>query len=198
MTRAGEAGRGLLGALSVLAALGLLLASSAALHSAWRRRAVEGAAESLASLLRALSVASLSDGRDRALVFPAAGRNEPLFVARDESGDGVTRDDIEHGRDSRGPAFSVARDHPGVRIDLPASGSVPWPPPAGPLLRPGSPAIRFGPARIAVVSAAGHATPGSLFVSDGSDGCCAVVVNGATARVRVWCLDARADRWRLR
>jgi len=186
--------------LVVLAIVGLgALAGSTTLVPAARARAVSGAARAVAGRFRLLSLAARADGRDRALVFPvAADGDEPLRVARDGDGDGISRRDVGDGTDpvEDGP-YTLAREFPGVRVGRPPWEGVPDLPPSRRILGPGDPAVRFGRSRIAALDAEGHATPGSVFLTDGEDALCAVVVSGATARVRAWCFDRGRWAWRL-
>jgi len=186
--------------LVVLALVGVgAVAGGASLAPAARARAVSGAARALAGRVRLLSLAARADGRDRALVFPAvADGDEPLRVARDGDGDGVSRRDVEDGTDpvEDGPS-TLAREFPGVRVGRPPWEGVPDLPPSRRVLGPGDPAVRFGRARMVVLDPEGHATPGSVFLTDGKDALCAVVVTGATARVRAWCFDRGRWAWVL-
>ncbi len=191
-----EAGRALLALVSGLAGLGLLLGATLGLGPFASVCSTTAAARALAAQMRACRVEAYADGHSRAVVFPLMA-NEPYVIARDGDGDGLRRADLALGIDTRGPASSLARDYPGIRIASP-----PWPAPALPsgqgVIGLATPALRFGRARLVAFTADGRATPGSLFVTDGRQTLCAVVVTGATARTRVYCLDRRAARWRLR
>lgn len=195
-----RAGRTLPEVLAVLAIAGLAsLGAGRSLAPVARARSVEGAARSLAARFRLLALAAQSDGRDRAVVFPVEGADEPFRVVRDGDGDGPGRDDVAAGIDPvvDGP-LTIAREFPGVRIGRPSWPALPDLPPSRRLLDPRDPAVRFGRARMAVLTREGSATAGSLFVTDGEDALCAVVVTGATARVRTWCFDRGRWAWRLR
>jgi hypothetical protein len=199
MSTARQAGRGLLGLLQGLALVALLVTLAAgSLAPTARRRAVDLAARGLATRLRGLALAAVRDGRPRALAFPATGADEPLREVVDGDGDGIRRADVRRGVDPAGAAFTLAREHPGVRIGRPG-----WPSIAELPGRPGriladEPAVRFGRARLAVLQPDGRATPGSVFVTDGREALCAVVVTGATARVRTFCYQRRSDAWSAR
>lgn len=179
-----------------LTAFGLILTLGAlALHPASQRRGVEGAAQQLAAQMRELATAALSDGASRGLVFPlATAGDEPLQLVRDGDQDGIARSDISRNVDRTEQRYTLARDIPGCRVGRPAGLSVYDLPPSRRRLTPADPAVRFGSARMAVFTSAGEATPGSLFVSCG-DALCAVVVNGATARIRVYCWAREQDAW---
>jgi len=197
----GQGGTSLPEVLAAIAIVGLgAVAGGASLAPAARARAVEGAARALAGRFRLLSLAARSDGRDRALLFPpVADGDEPLRVARDGDGDGVTRRDVQAGVDpvEDGP-YTPGREFPGVRVGRPPWEGVPDLPPSRRVLGPGDPAVRFGRARMVTFDPEGHASPGSIFLTDGRDALCAVVVTGATARVRAWCFDRERWAWQLR
>ncbi|RMG44760.1 MAG: hypothetical protein D6718_09070 [Acidobacteria bacterium] len=189
-------GGSLAGLVVALAVFALLAAAAAArLAPAARGPAALAAARDLAARWRSLARAARADGRDRAIVFPLSGGDEPLVEAADGDGDGVGRDDIARGVDAAGPPFTIARDHPGARIGKPRR-RLPAVPPSTGFIEPDDPAVRFGPSRMAVVTAEGHATPGSLFVTSGGS-VCAVVIHGAALRIRIYCLSA-GGAWRRR
>ncbi len=195
----GARGQTLLGVLVTVAALALVAGVAAdRLRPAVQGRAVEGAAQTLAARMRALARAAQRDGHARALVFSTAGNGEPVREAYDAAGDGIRRRGVADGRDPAGAGYRLARDHPGVRLGRP-----PWPrireiPPAGGTIGVEEPSVRFGAGRMTVFDPAGHATAGSLFVSDGTDALCAVVVYGVTARVQVWCYERARRTWTRR
>lgn len=192
-------GQTLLGALVALAALGLLAGTAAQrLRPAVQGRAVEAAAQSMAARMRTLARLAARDGHARAVVYAAHGDGEPLREAVDADGDGIRRRGVAEGLDPAGPAFRLARDHPGVRLGRPAWPHIRGIPPSGGTIGSDEPAVRFGSARMTVFDPQGHATPGSLFVTDGRDALCAVVVYGATARIQVWCYDRAQREWTRR
>jgi hypothetical protein len=194
-----QEGRTLIDVLQVLAGSTLLLTLGAsALLPNVATRSVDAAARRFADRLRGLAVRAVAEDRDVGLVFPEAGADEPFREAADEDGDGLSRSDLTSHRDSAGPACTLAADIPGVHI-----GPSPWPaisePPTGTgLLEQSDPPVRFGRARMVVFDSAGHATPGSVLITDGARNLCSVVVAGATARVRIWCYERKSDTWQRR
>jgi hypothetical protein len=192
-------GQSALGALRAVAAVALIVGSAAELlRPSAHRRAVEAAAQSVASRMRALARAAARDGHARALVFAVEGTGEPVREAVDADGDGIRRRSVADGRDPAGTAYRLARDHPGVSLGRPAWRRIREIPPSRGTIGAGEPAVRFGAARMTVFDPQGHATPGSLFVTDGRDALCAVVVYGVTARVQVWCYDRPQNAWTRR
>ncbi|UCF68933.1 MAG: hypothetical protein JSV80_06495 [Acidobacteriota bacterium] len=175
----------------------VVLLAAARLEPAGRGRAVEAAARGLAGRLRQMSAKAVASGRAGAVVFPAGEQDEPLSEAWDADGDGVSRADCERGQDDLGVLFTLGRDQPGTSISRPAWEDIADVPPSSGRLSIEDPAVRFGRSRMVVFDPEGHATPGSLFVSDRRTRLCAVVVHGATARVRTWCYERGEDRWRL-
>ncbi len=194
-----QEGRTLLDVLLALAGSSLLLVFGAAnLLPGARTRSVDAAARRLAGQLRTLALRAVAEGRDAGLLFPPAGADEPLLEAADGDGDGLSRADVGAGRDPAARRFTLAAESPGARIGRPPWPEMSGPPPGGGPLAPDDPAVRFGRARMVVFGPEGHATPGSVFVTDGAQNVCAVVVAGPTARIRTWCYDRPTDSWRRR
>ncbi len=190
-------GQTLVAVVVTAAGAALLIGIGARLMPLARSRSVEAAALGLAAQMRAAGVAARGDGRSRGLVFPLDG-DEPLRWAADGNGNGLRRREIDEKIDAAGPPFRIARDQPGVRIGRPAWTGVPDLPPSTRILSPEEPSVRFGSSRLAVFTALGRASPGSLFLTDGRQGLCAIRVSGPTARLGVWCFDRKAARWRRR
>ncbi|HNX18876.1 MAG TPA: hypothetical protein PKG80_01255 [Acidobacteriota bacterium] len=195
--RRGDGGRTLLELLQALAVFSLVCGVAAAgLAPAAGGRVAEAGARALAARLSGLAARAVAENRETALVFPAAA-SEPLREAADGGRDGVTRRGVESGGDPSGPPFTLASEAEGARIALPAWDSFPDPA-GGAAVRRGDAAVRCGAARMFVFDPEGHATPGTVFVGDGGDSLCAVVVAGGGARVRVLCYDRAARCWRRR
>lgn len=188
-----QRGRSLIEVSIGLSLIGLVLMAAPSMRGVWGRSAVEGAARQFASLIRIHALEAVVEGTDRALVFPAAS-SERVVIARDENGNGVSRRDVEDGTDRVMARWTFDLEQPGVRVDLPE-----WSPPPKRLppshQRLTRPAVRFGAARMINLTAAGTATPGSLYVTDGEHALCAVVVHGASARTRIWCYRKEEDSW---
>ncbi len=191
-----ESGRALVGLLAALAVFSLILASIVGLGGAVAVRSTHAAAQRMAGEMRAMGLEALGDGRSRAILFPLE-TNEPYASVCDGDGDGVRRGDLRDATDHRERQASLALDFPGIRIAPP-----PWPvpdlPPRRGSLGPETPAIRFGSARQLSFTAEGHATSGSLFITDGRDALCAIVVSGSSARVRVLCYLRSSGLWEER
>jgi hypothetical protein len=179
--------------------LGLLAGLVATqLRPAAQQRAVEAAAQALAARMRTLGRTAARDGRARAVVFAVDGSGEPLREAIDGDGDGVRRRDVADGRDPAGAGYRLARDFPGVGLGRPRWPRIRELPPDRGTIGAAEPAVRFGSARMTVFDPEGHATSGSLFVTDGTDALCAVVVYGVTSRIQVWCYQRTQSTWTRR
>jgi type II secretory pathway pseudopilin PulG len=194
-----DGGASLVEALLVVAAVALLvgLAASSLVRAA-RERSVETAAATLAARMRRLALQAALENRTRGLVFHQEGSGEPFRPAVDGDGDGLSREDVGAGRDPAAAPAPLARDHPGVTIGLPREWRPRELPPSEERLPEDASPLRFGRARIAAFSPRGDATPGSVFLTDGRGGVCALRVTGAGGRIRVYCYDRRRDGWRRR
>jgi hypothetical protein len=180
----------------VLALVGMLAAGSAALRPVAGSTSTSAAARGLAARLRDLQVRAAAQGRSTGIVFPPAGRDEPLRVVVDGDGDGVHRDDVRDGVDPTEPPFTLRRDHAGVVVGPPPWDDVPDVPPRPGTIGPSSRAVRLGAGRAAVFTGDGRARAGSVLITDRRHGLCAIVIHGATARVRVTCYDPASRSWR--
>lgn len=191
-----QRGQALVACLGALALVGLLAVTTTSLRSSTSRASTACAARQLGSLLRSLQQEALARGAALALVFPGSGSDEPLRLAEDGDGDGIRRDDLRTGRDPACEPFTVGRDHPGVHVGPPPWPGTPDPVAGGASLGPDSPAVRFGSGRAAVFTPRARARAGSFFVTDGRNAVCALVVHGATGRVRILCFDRGSGAWR--
>ena len=194
--RRGEAGLTLAEVSLALALLAILVLASAPLVAATLSRArVAAAAMEMAGCFARLRAQAIAEHRRVGLRF-TTGTGAPSFaVYADGDGDGVRSDDIAAGRD---PLLEAARDLPsryeGIDFGL-LDVAVPEVPPQSGALPPGSDPIRFGSADIVTFTPWGTATGGTVFVSDGRDTVCAVVLYGKTGRIRTFRLDRSAGRW---
>lgn len=181
--------------LVVLSIMGLFLAVSIPALSTLRSGIVLRAAaqEASASLHFARSRA-ISRDINTGVKFTMTGGKWVYTIYDDVDGDGVRNDDIAAGIDVplRG-ATTVLAGERNVRIGFT------HPPPNDPdTSRPFSPsasAVQFGISKICSFSKRGEATPGSIYLTDGSGGAAAVRVHGATGRVRILRYDSETGRW---
>jgi type II secretory pathway pseudopilin PulG len=159
-------------------------------------RVRQAAAEVVAALRRAQSLA-VRTNTEVAVRFDTANPKSITFTLyRDGDGDGVTSADIRTGVDPRisppGRLESVGGE---VRIGLPSR----------PVRDPGDPShyldktddpVRFNRSDLASFGPLGTATPGSVYLTDGRAALAVVRVLGRTARVRVLAYDFAAEAWR--
>jgi len=122
----------------------------------------------------------------------SGGRYQYAFYA-DGDGDGVRSNDIASGRD---PLIGEPHDLPdryeGIDFGL-LPEAIPEVPPGSGVLPPGSDPVRFGRSDIITFTPRGTSSSGTLYLSDGQATVAAVVVYGATGRLRLWRFDR--DRW---
>lgn len=192
----GEAGLSLVEASLALALLALLVLASAPLLAATLSRGrVASAAMEMAGAFARLRAQAIAEHRRVGLVFRKGGGPPAFAVYADGDGDGVRSDDIASGRD---PLLEAPRDLPsrydGIDFRL-LDVAVPEVPPQSGAIAPGADPIRFGPSDIVTFTPSGTATGGTVFVSDGRDTVCAVVLYGKTGRIRTFRLDRSDLRW---
>jgi type II secretion system protein H len=190
-------GFSLLETLIVLAVIGLMATLAIVrLEGAYRRTALNQAAEEVRSALHLTRSTAIRHNRNAALRFETDAFRGATRIYRDGDGDGVLARDIEATIDRpEGPLRQLG--HPGLRIrfGFPA-GATPRDPgdPSRRLDRLDDP-IRFNRSNMASFDPFGAATPGSVYLTDGVDGLVAVRVFGRSGRIRILRWDPRADRW---
>ncbi len=165
----------------------------ATLRSAGRTAA--GARE-LAITLQALRWRSVAAGRSHGLWFSADARGWTWRVVRDGNGNGLLTAELRDGTDGilSGPHRLEDRLAP-TRLGLPAGGSIPEIPPRRGTIAGSADPVQFGRSDLVAFSPQGTASSGTLYVTDGHE-LFAIVLFGATARVRVWHYDGRDRQWR--
>jgi type II secretory pathway pseudopilin PulG len=176
----------------------LILLSADNLRPAADRRGAESCAALLAAAMRAAAIEAVISGRSLALVFPRSGRDEPVRWVHDGDGDGVRRDDVDAGIDTGQAPFWLSREVDSCRIGRPSIPELIDLPPSATPLSASDPKVRFGTSRMAVFTTDATATAGSVFVTAGGGSVCAIVVNGATARTRLYCWDPNDRLWKAR
>jgi hypothetical protein len=179
-----------------VASVGFLTAVPPLLHLTAALRVRAAAAELVAVLRTARSLAVRDDVNVavRFVTEPSGAVDFALY--QDGDGDGVRNDDIRAGIDRQiaPPRLleSVGRE---IRLGLPDR----------PVRDPGDPShwldaggdpVRFNSSDLASFSPLGGATPGSLYVTDGGDHLAVVRVFGGTGKVRVLTYDFAAQSWR--
>ncbi len=125
----------------------------------------------------------------------SSGRYVYAFY-RDGDGDGVRADDIAAGRDLLidGPRDLPSR-YEGTDFGL-LEAAIPEVPPGTGSLPPHGDPVRFGRADIVSFTPRGTSSSGTLYVSDGRSTVAAVVLYGATGRIRICRFDGDLWLWR--
>ncbi len=190
-------GFSLLEALIVLAVFGLAATLAVArLDGAYRRTALDLAAEEVRSALHLTRSIAIRHNRNAALRFETGAISGAVRIYRDGDGDGVLSRDITAMIDRpEGPLRQLG--HPGLAVRFGFPRGTPPRDPADPsrrLDRLDDP-IRFNRSNLASFDPFGAATPGSVYLTDGVDGLVAVRVFGRSGRIRILRWDPEADRW---
>lgn len=194
-------GGGLLDALATLAILGLLLAGAVGLTGkALQRQRAPAAARLAASDIRRLRADAVTSGRHQGMRFVRAGDGAwSVTFVEDGDGDGIRSEDIRRGIDRVKAGPSALEDRWGLQPGYARSlRRLRSPPPDSALLAHLDDPVRFGASDIASSSPRGTITPGTIYLSDGAERQLAVVVAGASARVRVWEYLLEREEWVLR
>jgi len=156
------------------------------------RAAIRGAAAEIRGLFSLARSQAIARRRNVGIKFLRIGDQWQYAFYEDGNANGVRNAEIVNGTDPLlKPYESVL---PGVnagRIGLPEI-AVPDPTGSG-VIRPDASPIRFNRSTICSFSPLGSATPGSVFLTGGSDTAAVLVVYGATARVRL--MYFRGGRW---
>lgn len=192
------------GVAELLVWLGLAAAAAAVAGVATRRAVTRASAvttaRAFAGELRLRR--SQAIGRARSVGLAVTPRRGSWWVSvyEDGDGDGIRADDVARGTDPRryGPVPFSARFGSARPGFLPGLRDLESPPPSGRALGELVDPVRFGSADVITFGPRGHARNGTLYLTDGRERQLAVVLHGASARVRVWEYDAVGRCWRSR
>ena len=171
-----EAGRSLVEVLMMLVVMTIL--AGTAIPRGWafvQEYQLRGASLYMRGLIRQVRSLAVSKNTYVAIVFDEVDGGPELAIHIDGNGNGIRRADIRSGIDKkhRGPLKLGDLFH-GIRYGSPANAAVPEFPP-----------LRIGRSQILSFSPIGQSTSGTLFLSNEYGTIHAVVVLGATGRVRV-------------
>jgi hypothetical protein len=193
-------GGSLLDVLAMLAVAAILLAGAVAMtgraYQRWRAPAAMRVAESDFRRIRGEAVARR---RNEGITFQrdGAGRWTMTFV-EDGDGDGILTEDMRRGIDRVRQGPFLVRQRWGVEPGFAGSlRTLRSPPPDPETIRLDDP-VKFGARDIVSCSPRGTITPGTVYLTDGTERQLAVVVYGATARVRAWEYLLGPGQWVLR
>jgi len=186
----------LLVVLTVIAiAVAVGLPSAAAIRESGR---AEAAARLLASRLSEQRFKSVATHATRGLQFRQLSSGWVFREVADGNGNGLRTAEITRGVDrvlTPDARLESLVEH--VRIGIPPGGPYPEAPPGNQLLRAGDDPVRFGASDLVSFGPYGTTSSGTLYVTDGRSGLCAVVLFGPSSRLRVWRFLPEERRWTL-
>lgn len=132
----------------------------------------------------------------RGLFFERLGTDWVWREVEDGNGNGLRTAEVRSGTDrTTVPPRRLEDRLSGVRFGIPPGGPYPEAPPGTGAIREGDDPVRFGASDIVSFTPLGRASSGTLYVTDGRAGLCAVVLFGPSARTRVWRWVAAEGRW---
>jgi hypothetical protein len=180
---------------AVLVILGVLfLASIPALSEILAEESLGTAAREVAAILHAARARAVFQGADVGVKWVANAGDLVLTVFQDGNGNGVLTADIRKGVDKlvAGPYWLGSR-YPGVNFSfVPGmNGTDPGGAPIGNLADP----VRFGNSNICSFSPAGHASPGTVYLSNRKNRQAAVRVTPINAKIQIWTWHGKKLKW---
>jgi prepilin-type N-terminal cleavage/methylation domain-containing protein len=184
--RSRSRGVSLLELLVVLGIFGVMAALSVpSLAGLSAQLSIQAAATHVATLFNAARARAVFHGVDVGVKWITAGGDIQFAVYEDGNGNGVLSEDIRNGTDRLvlGPDSMHGR-YPHIEFQF-LPGLIALDPggnPVGDLADP----IRFGRSDICTFSPTGHASPGSVYLSDGYRRQALVRISPATARIQVY------------
>jgi len=182
--------------LALLATAVLLVVPTAAAMAIDAR--ISAGAREIAAILQAQRWEAVAANETRGLYFVRDARGWQWFDVRDGNGNGLRTAEVRAGVDPtvRGP-FRLEQRVAGIRLGFPPTARLPAVPPrTGSLANVVDP-VQFGRSDLISFSALGTSSSGTLYVTDGRHALRAIVLFGPSARLRVWRLDTRENRWKL-
>ena len=181
-------------AITVVAIIGILAATTVPAFAAYRRRASAIAqAAQIRTVFRAARMRAISRNANAGVRFARLGSSWTYALYDDGDGDGIRSDDIAARVDrcfkqpsALLPDFNIATV--GVLpVTVRDPDGDPLPPAASP--------VQFGSASICSFSPTGAATPGTIYITSGEGQLLAVRVLGASGRVRTLRYNGGSRRW---
>jgi len=164
--------------------------------SALRSWRLNGAVRDMALEMHRTRMEAVARGTYVGIVFDRSAPTDRWRLYADGGDRGIQTAEVAAGIDRPlGDPLSLASRHEGVRIGIAGAGPIPRIPPAIGTLSPSDDPIAFGSTDIFSASPTGETSTGTLYLTDGRD-MRAVVVYGATGRIRTWRFDARDGQWR--
>jgi len=156
------------------------------------------AAEEVVAAMRIARSTAVLRCANVALKFrPRADGRSTWALYRDGDGDGVVTKDIEKGVDPQiAPPVRLEQIGDRVRFGFPPGRPARDPGNPRARLRYGDDPIRFNASDLASFGPLGTATPGSVYLTDGTSLLAAVRVTGRTGRVKVIVYDFDEEVWK--
>ena len=190
-----QRGASLLELLAVLAILGVVvLLGIPALSEILAEDGLSTAAREVSAILHAARARAVFQGAEVGVKWISNAGDLVLSVYQDGNGDGVRTADIKKGIDRlvAGPYWLGAR-YPGIDFSfVPGmNGTDPSGDPIGNLADP----IRFGKSNICSFSPVGHASPGTVYLSNRKKRQAAVRVTPANAKIQIWTWHGKKMKW---
>jgi type II secretory pathway pseudopilin PulG len=151
-----------------------------------------GAARYVSTRLQRTRMEAITRNSSTALRFTKVANGYTFSAYVDGNRNGVLSKDIQSGTDRMiQPAGSLGEQFPGVEFD-----AIPGLPAVDPASAPpGSDPIRLGSSDMVTFTAAGTATPGSLYICGRRNTQYVVRIFGETGKTRVLKFNARSGQW---
>ena len=183
-----------LAALTIMAlGTGVAVPSMSTMLKSWKLTA---AARDMAVEMQRARAEAIEKGDYVGILYERNAPGDRWRLYQDGGTRGIHAAEIASGIDTPlGATFDLAARYPGVRFGIADGGPVPRIPPASGTMISSDHPIAFGSSDIYSASPTGETSSGSLDITDGGD-MRAVVVFGATGRIRVWSFERSTGRWR--
>jgi type II secretory pathway pseudopilin PulG len=172
----------------------LFLLSIPALSEILAEESLGTAAREVAAILHAARERAVFQRADVGVKWVANAGDLVLSVYQDGNGDGVTTADIKKGIDRlvAGPYWLGSR-YAGVNFSF--VPGMDGKDPGGAAIGDLSDPIRFGKSNICTFSPLGHASPGTVYLSNRKRRQAAVRVTPANAKIQIWTWHGKKLKW---
>lgn len=183
-------------AVTALVALGLLVAVPTAVGLIEGARISAGARE-MVTALRGARWLAVSRGRAHGLFFSQDASGWSWIIVGDGNGNGLRVAEVRAGIDTVvGDRVRLEDRVEGVTLGFPGVGPFPGVPPRRTGLIGDDDPVRFGRSDLIAFAPTGRASTGTLYLTDRRESLAAIVVFGASGRLRVWQFRARSASWK--
>jgi prepilin-type N-terminal cleavage/methylation domain-containing protein len=161
------------------------------------RGKVRAAAREITALFRAARYEAVSKKKYIGFEFLKKEDGYHFRKIQDGNANGIRKSDIQKGIDAplHGD-LQIKNRYGNIDFSILSRKSVrKIPPGKGVIENPDDP-VKFGRSDIISFSPSGHASSGSIYISDGMNHMMGIVVFGPTVRIRVWDYDYEQNKWR--